>query len=371
MLKEIMFVCVLILAASCGGKQKLTSGDLSMLKKGNQLSYLSFSEKPDEEKSLVVDAFTKYDSTDEEMIYNENKKLALSFFKTSKKGDRPLILFLHPGGFLKYNKDEALTRHMCRDFARAGYHTATASYSLISKPKLRDFKKGTKYVRGKIADAIVDVADAITFLSEKSEELNIDTKNIFMAGFSAGGFLTLHSVFSEEEEINDYISSKNYKVSYKRPKLRGAISIGGALLADHIDDADTKNIPILMFHGQEDKIVPIGYGQLYTRFIEDARLELPDITGEFGVGEGDEGYQLGKERTEIFIPKWLFEFTLNATTSKVFGSRTIFDETKGNIHLYEVKGGRHTFMVNSKGILNTTYREMRQRMLDFIILNKK
>lgn len=327
---------------------------------------MDYSERKAPKRLLAGGAFGAYKANSSPLKYDSNRKLELDFFTTSKKGKQPLIVFLPPGGFITHDKGERLTQRMCRDFARAGYYTAAVSYTLLT-----DFRGGRDwswdYVRIKLAEAMHDVPKAISFLRERGDELGFDTENIILVGFSAGGILALHSVFSDGEEINhEYLQNGNFE--YERPLIKGIISIGGALLVDHIDDDDYEHTPILLFHGEADNIVPIGYGHPYEKFIKDTDIELPGPSAILSIKDEKNGEKITIDGVSyyIHIPKWIFEYTITAATPELYGSAIIESENLRNIKLVPIKDGKHVFMVNKDGYLNMTYLEMREQMLQFI-----
>jgi len=210
--------------SSCRGERvervERNSGDsFKTEKNSNEKSFEKLSLAKRKFDRFASGAFAKYTAgDDQQLVYDEDRDLKLNFWRTSKSGRQPLVIFLPPGGFLQYDKDEPLTRFMCREFARAGFNTASISYSLISRPRWSELtkEKVLVYARGKIADAMVDVSHAIDYLQENSDELEFNENEIYLVGYSAGAVLALHTVFTNEKELANYIDG-DYHVKYNRP----------------------------------------------------------------------------------------------------------------------------------------------------------
>jgi hypothetical protein len=115
---------------------------------------------------------------------------------------KPLILFIHGGAFIAGSKDEQSITALCKNFAQRGYITASVDYRLgfISDDKAWNCNYPNyscvfatdsaewyrAYYRG-----VQDAKGALRYLVNRHQQLNLDTVNIFVAGESAGAFVSL------------------------------------------------------------------------------------------------------------------------------------------------------------------------------------
>lgn len=356
--------------SSCRGERH-SDQPIKMKKNSDRKSFEKLSLANRKFERFASGAFAKYTAGDDQsFVYDHDRNLELNFWSTSKSGRQPLIVFLPPGGFLQYDKDEPMTRFMCREFARAGFNTASVSYSLISKPRWSELTKEKLlvYARGKIADALADVSHAIDYLQENNNsQFGFDENEIYLVGYSAGAVLALHTVFTDEGELNDYIDG-DYRVGYTRPSaVKKVVAISGALLSEHFDDSDLAKTPLLMIHGDQDQTVPMGYGKVHQDWIKDVDIDLPGIIYSIKMmTNSGQSTQVEGFHTSFHLPKWLFKYSIGAAVPKVFGSQAIYDSAVKNTRLVKIEGGNHVFMVKEGGTLNHTYRKMRKQILNFL-----
>ena len=161
--------------------------------------------------------------------------LTLNMFLPPKEDahfKRPLILFLHGGGFTGGNAgNERLVWGVTR--ARQGYVAVSVAYRLSQKDdetKLR------------LQRAVEDVKKAIQWLRDHAVEYGIDPNRIALEGCSAGGFASL-------------------SVAYDRPA--GRYDLGIRAVADMWGGMDAEKMQpggaaICIIHGTVDPLVPIA-----------------------------------------------------------------------------------------------------------------
>lgn len=183
---------------------------------------------------------------------------------------RPLMIWVHPGGFLTGNKEAQDMVAFCDSFARRGYVTASIGYRLGFNPLSvasaeRAVYRGTQ-----------DVRAAIRYLKEFSTVYQIDTNSIFLGGSSAGGFATLHVAYLDQNEAPTSIAGDllspdlgcldcsgntfNHSVG-----LKGIVNLWGALGDSTFINAD-ETVPALLIHGIADGVVPFGTGHPFGVF---------------------------------------------------------------------------------------------------------
>ncbi len=112
--------------------------------------------------------------------------------------NRPAIIFVHSGGFVLGDRNHDDMVAFCDSFARKGYVTATIDYrkgfNVINNTPLH----GTRAVyRG-----LQDGRSAVRFLRANAATYGIDPNKVYLAGSSAGAFISLHSVYMDEPSEN-------------------------------------------------------------------------------------------------------------------------------------------------------------------------
>ncbi len=169
---------------------------------------------------------------------------------------RPLLIFIHGGGFKDNTKTGVITSKLCNSFAKKGYVTATINYRL----KLEHNGDVTDYHEA-MYRAQQDGKAAIRFFRRYAEEYGIDTAQIFITGTSAGCETALAIAYMDENEIPKDIDQKKWGSldgasgnSGYSSKVKAVINNWGALI-DYkwIQKGD---VPLFNIAGTMDKTVP-------------------------------------------------------------------------------------------------------------------
>lgn len=118
---------------------------------------------------------------------------------------RPLIIYIHGGGWITGDRNNSLK--FVYYLVKNGYNVMEMSYRLLSPVQ-------------HLIDIVQDVYSSLNYLEDNFKTLDVDTNNIFFAGDSAGGQLSLLI-----DTINKNISLTNiYKVKPYTFKIK-AISL--------------------------------------------------------------------------------------------------------------------------------------------------
>ncbi|MEO5682296.1 MAG: alpha/beta hydrolase [Chitinophagaceae bacterium] len=212
---------------------------------------------------------------------------------------RPLIVWMHGGGFKFGNKKSTGTPVWSKTFARRGYVCAAINYRLSKKHPLKNI---TDLVNG-CADAIEDAQEAVAFFKQHYKQFRIDTNYIILAGNSAGGMIALQAVYSSPAEMIKLASSANAvnpaNYVYNPQHITAIVSCWGAIF----DTTWLQNtmVPIVSVHGSKDRVVPIDhknpalYGSLAIHRVADS-LHIPN---QLKIFEGY-GHELQKHFNPIF-----------------------------------------------------------------------
>jgi hypothetical protein len=194
---------------------------------------------------------------------------------------RPAVVLAYGGGYLFGTKEDEDVWATCDSLAKKGYVTASINYRMnlnVADPN--------SAVRA-IYRAAQDYSSAIRYLKHHAADLRIDTSYVFAGGVSAGGFSALHMMYLDEDErpaatfqsglfgVNPDLGcldcvGNSYPESHH---VRGLINLWGALMdANYIDAGEA--VPMTLFHGTDDLIVPYGSGFPFT-----ALFLMPEVDG--------------------------------------------------------------------------------------------
>ena len=172
---------------------------------------------------------------------------------------RPLIIWMHGGGFVFGSRKDENIRLWCETFARRGYVCAAIDYRL---GKTRSLFSLSKLVANAYP-AILDARQAVRYFREHAVSLGIDPERIILAGNSAGAMMALQTAFSNNKELADSLRIQN-------PVRFGGAEEGATAVAAVINFWGgiyninwLKNSPaaVINVFGSSDKIVRPGYAK--------------------------------------------------------------------------------------------------------------
>lgn len=161
---------------------------------------------------------------------------------------RPLIFYVHGGGFSGGMRSSTEIQVFCKKLARRGYVVSSISYRLTRQgtttqlgcdcpaiDKLNTFNK-----------AVQDLQDATFFMIKNREKMGIDPQKIILSGSSAGAETVLNTA---------YQPPYCYGLDSGPVSYAGVISMAGAI-PDTSRIFKESAIPSLLFHGTCDNVVP-------------------------------------------------------------------------------------------------------------------
>ena len=186
--------------------------------------------------------------------------------------NKPTIIFMFGGGFIKGTRDDADYHRWFRQMTDNGYRVISIDYRLGLKGSDKVGVAQVNVLDKAIHLAVEDLFSATNFIIENSDQLGVDPSNIVISGSSAGAI----SVMQAEYEIanrTEWASVLPAGFNYA-----GVMSFAGAILSRE-GKVDFKNdpCPTLMLHGTADELVPydqikvfnlgfFGGGKLVERF---------------------------------------------------------------------------------------------------------
>jgi len=240
------------------------------------------------------------------LVYNEtppagrNKKYGyFDFYEPNGDSStaRPLIIWLHGGGFKFGKKTSGGLPLWSKMFAQRGYACAALNYRLSKKHPLKHFEDLVEAC----ADAVDDVNEAVQFFKTHCRQYRIDTNRIILGGNSAGGMIALQAAYGSRPDMAKLIhrGDSNAAKVYNPQRIAAVINYWGALFnADWLKHA---KVSIVSAHGSRDRIVPYDdrkpplVGSLALHRIADS-LQIPNSLKVF------EGYshELQKHFNPLF-----------------------------------------------------------------------
>ena len=184
----------------------------------------------------------------------DGEQLKLDIYSPSKDTlqARPLIMFMHGGGFSGGTRTNEAEVKFAETAARKGYVAVQISYRLTRKGQAFGCDYEAEGKMNTFRLAAEDFMDAVHFMLKKGSEYKIDPSRIIVGGSSAGAEAVLNAVYNERLMFEDL--SK-----YENVEFAGVFSLAGAVVdARYITENNA--VPGVFFHGTEDNLVPYGTG---------------------------------------------------------------------------------------------------------------
>ena len=167
---------------------------------------------------------------------------------------RPLIIWIHGGGFKFGSKSAKSIQMLCKSFAQKGYLCAAINYRLSKKNTLTSVNA---LVNG-CADAVHDAEKAIHFFKTNQLTYRVDTNRIILGGNSAGAITALQAAYSSPADLAhlaDSTGNATHSTVNNSQHIAAVIGYWGALF--NINWLKNAQVPIVCVHGSRDRVVPI------------------------------------------------------------------------------------------------------------------
>ncbi len=182
------------------------------------------------------------------VIDREELKLDIYLPKNDTAPSRPLIVFMHGGGFAGGTRTNEEEVKFAQAAAKRGYVAVQISYRLTRKGQSFgcDYEASGKI--GTFKKAAEDFMDAVQFMLNHAEEYKIDADKVIVGGSSAGAEAVLNTVYNAPLMFED-------PRKYESIHIDGVFSLAGAIIdARYITPKNA--VPGVFFHGTEDNLVP-------------------------------------------------------------------------------------------------------------------
>jgi acetyl esterase/lipase len=199
---------------------------------------------------------------------NINKQLKLDFYEP--KNDiitkRPLIIYMHGGGFTDTNQTKSFPHiaMFCDSFARRGYTVASIDYRL-----------DTSISNRAIINAMHDARAAVRFFKANAALYKIDTTKIFLGGESAGAITALSvNYINKTSELayppvapyskDNTVEGASGNPGYSSKTKATLCMCGGTktVLNDPVFDTTAMepfDPALFQLHGTSDPLIPLPY----------------------------------------------------------------------------------------------------------------
>ncbi len=186
--------------------------------------------------------------------------------------NRPVLIFAFGGAFIQGDRHAWYVKRVCRQFAKMGYVTIANDYRIGVDPlevllmqHMRIFFRPMQDMRATVQYLKAD-------FSELGNNFGIDTSKIFLGGASAGGISAMMTAYCNEpseisemgdisalDDLGGFDATTGFYPEYNWD-VAAVVSVSGAIVNREWMEAG--DVPILMAHGDQDLIVPYGFGAI-------------------------------------------------------------------------------------------------------------
>ena len=206
-------------------------------------------------KDLLFPEYT----VENDLRYNAREHFDLYQPKGDTNTLRPLIIWMHGGGFKFGSRKASGIQLWCATFSRRGYVCAAIDYRLGGKNLSFRFNE----LVSNCYKSIQDVRQALVYFKQNAARWRIDTTRIVLAGNSAGGMLALQTAYGCNAGMQKLLGVTDSSTADAVVNPEGVAAVvnfwGGIFDTMWLHAA---RVPIVSVHGAQDRIVPydnMGY----------------------------------------------------------------------------------------------------------------
>ena len=165
--------------------------------------------------------------------------------------DRPLIIWMHGGGFKFGSKADKSAEIWSKTFTQRGYVCASINYTLSKKLPFLNFdelKRSCYY-------AVLDAKKAVAYFKQHAAEYHINPDKIILAGNSAGGMIALQTAFATNAELAKFAGVPEVDAGkIELLKVEGVINLWGSIFK--LNWLKNARVPVVNIYGSNDSVVP-------------------------------------------------------------------------------------------------------------------
>lgn len=209
-------------------------------------------------------------AVDSDVLYGtapNGERLLLDFYHPptdSATCQRPLLIWIHGGGFHSGSKTDASIQQLCENMAKKGYVCASINYRLVDIPLYTEADLNLPQISvdfpqfntQPITDAMHDAKAAIRFFKEQATTYRINPNKIVIGGVSEGAITALNAAYvNTNDEVYPHAQPRTIVGasghSGYTSQVAGVISLCGRLLTYHFIDQAT-DPPLLFAYDNND-----------------------------------------------------------------------------------------------------------------------
>lgn len=180
----------------------------------------------------------------------------------------PLMIMLHGYGSNEqdlFSFADELPDELLIISAKAPLTLGMGSYAWYS---LRFSEDSANY--SDIPEAKSSLEKIDTFISEVKKEFKVNTRNVFLLGFSQGTILSIAYALNNPDKIQHVVALSGY--------------VNQQLLQDDFKESNFKNLDLFVSHGSEDQVIPVIWARKTPDFLR--ILGIENSYQEYPVGHG-------------------------------------------------------------------------------------
>ncbi len=185
------------------------------------------------------------------IFYNQHGQ-QLDLYIPAKLTKKTAIMFIHGGSFKAGNKEEMAT--FANYYAQKGYVTSSINYRLIPEHTYPAH--------------VNDVSAALSWMKKHAHQFTYDANKIVVVGYSAGGTLALNLGLDATKNVAATVGvapvtdmealMHNAPLEVVKADLTIYLGDKAPSKAAPISQVNQRSAPTLLFHGDQDEVVPIS-----------------------------------------------------------------------------------------------------------------
>lgn len=168
------------------------------------------------------------------------------------KPGRTAVLYFHGGGFSEGNRTEARYVQFAEKLARLGLVAIPCAYHLSMRGRSMSCDQEQAVKIAAFRSAAEDVWAATRYVVQHADAWGIDPTQIVLAGSSAGAEAVVNAAYWPVGAMG--LAQRNLPEGFR---YAGLLIMAGAILDLNWISAENA-LPALMFHGENDPLVPYG-----------------------------------------------------------------------------------------------------------------